>query len=95
MEIGVFLSAQIEKLIESLFFRAAFLALAINFSKLVGADAQTIYIDLNVVKEQVLILFLLCFFIARMDETPYRRKVLAWLKALLFVLTAGSVARKR
>ncbi len=82
-------------LIERLFFTASFLALVYNSGKLIGIEANHFYLDLDVVKEQAFILFMLCLFIATMEETKYRQQVLACLKVLLFVFTAGGIAKRR
>ena len=79
-------------LLERLFFMAAFLLLFRNVGNLFGIDGHQLFIDLTVVREQILILFLLIIFIHRMPETAYRLKVLRWLKFFLFVFTAGSIA---
>ncbi|HIA54783.1 MAG TPA: hypothetical protein EYN91_22315 [Candidatus Melainabacteria bacterium] len=82
-------------LIERLFFTASFLLLAGNLSKLLELEHGQLYLNLVIVKEQFFILFVLVFFIGRMDETEYRSKVLFWLKFFLYIFAAGGIARYR
>lgn len=82
-------------LLERLFFMAAFLLLFHNVGKLVGVEEHQVFIDLAVVREQVMILLILVHFIYKMPETAYRLKVLRWLKFFLFVFSAGSIANAR
>lgn len=82
-------------LLERLFFMAAFLLLFHNVGKLIGIDGHQVFIDLTIVREQILILLILVHFIHKMPETAYRLKVLRWLKFFLFVFSAGSIANAR
>lgn len=82
-------------LLERLFFMAAFLLLFHNIGKLIEIDEHQVLINLAIVREQILILFLLIFFIHKMPETSYRLKVLRWLKFFLFVFSAGGIARAK
>lgn len=69
--------------------------LVVNFGRLFELEGNRIFLNLDVVREESLILFLLIFFISRMSETSFRRKTLIWLKVLLFVFAAGAIAKER
>ena len=91
---GVFHFCTNIKLTEYAFFVASFLLLTFNFSRLIGIEPHSVYIDLGIVKEQVFILLILCAAIARMEETRYRRKVLRCLTVMLVIFSCGSIARR-
>lgn len=78
---------------ERLFFTAAGTLLVWNFGKLVELENGCALLNLNIVKEECFILFVLIYFIGSMSQTEYRRKTLKWLKVLLFVFTCGAIAR--
>lgn len=82
-------------LFERLFFMVAFLLLVHNVGHLIVFDEKRLFINLAVVREQFLILFLLVYFIHKMPETVYRRTVSRWLMFFLFVFALGGIANKR
>jgi len=95
VEMGSFTSAQTSNLIEYVFFMASFLLLTFNFSKLIGIEPHSVYIDLGIVKEQVFILLILFAAITRMEETRYRRKVLRCLTVMLVIFSCGMIAKRK